>query len=257
MRINFFTIVLNGAPWIYHHLPMMQRLRQEWHWYVIEGAAKPVKDTAWCKPIKPMVSDDGTHEYLRSISNHPRVTHIFKPEWEGKVEMCQTAVDRIQEPCLLIEIDADELYESWQIVFAEEMFKANPDYNTAQVYCRYYVGNNIVVTSRDTWGNRETEFKRFWRFTPGMEWAAHEPPAWKNFTEKIISREQMAARGIVVEHHAYEGENSIKFREVYYGYSRLLWQWKKLQANTVWPIKNLADFMPHVGPGVTADLLDK
>jgi hypothetical protein len=259
MKITFFTIVLNGAPWIYNHLPMMQRLTNiDWRWIVIEGAAKPVKDTAWCKPIKPMLSDDGTHEYLQSISNHPRVEFRCSKEWEGKLNMCNVAIDTfINEPCLLIQLDADELYEAWQIVFAMEMFKANPDYNTAQLFCRYYVGNNIVITSKDNYGNRASEWKRMWRFEPGMRWKSHEPPVWENFEEKIISREQMAGRGIVFEHHAYATEAQVKFKEVYYGYERAFWNWNKLQVNTKWPVKELRDFLPWVDEGATADRLYK
>lgn len=258
MKIKFFTIVLNGAPWIYHHLPMMKRLTNiDWEWIVVEGSAQPVKCTKWCKLLKPMLSDDGTNEYLKSISDHPRVTHIEGINWEGKVEMCQRAVDQIKEPCLLIQIDADELYESWQIVFAWEMFKANPDYNTAQLFCRYYVGNNIVITSLNNYGNRATEWKRMWRFEPGMKWASHEPPVWENFTEKTISREQMAAKGVVFEHPAYAAEAQVKFKEVFYGYSRALFQWKKLKANQEWPVKELRDFLPWIDKGVTADLLYK
>lgn len=257
LPLVFYTIVLNGMPFLTHHLPMMQMLPGSWKWIVVEGYAKPVGSTSWCKELIPMVSDDGGHEYLKSISDHPRVTHLYKTEWQGKDEMVNAAVSLVDEPCLLIEIDSDEFYESWQIVFALEMFKANPDYNVAQVFARYFVGPNIVITSRDTWGNRPTEFKRFTRVTPGMRYAAHEPPIWENFTEKIIGRSQMASKGIVMDHHSYETEAQVKLKEVYFGYPKLFWNWKRLQANTVWPVTDLASFMPHVGPGVTADLLHR
>ena len=257
MTLELFTIVLDGMPFVTHHLPMLQRLNTDWHWTVVEGVANPVKDTSWCRYMYPRLSMDGTHEYLKSISNHPRVTHVFQDQWQGKTEMCNKAIEHIKEPCLLVQVDADELWESWQLMFAVEMFKANPDYNTGQVLCRYFLGNNVHITTINNYGNRKTEWKRFWRFKPGMKWKTHEPPVWENFTEKIISREQMAAKGIMFDHYAYATEAQLKLKEVFYGYGGALRGWRKLQENKNWPVKELREYLPWVDPGVSADLLFK
>jgi hypothetical protein len=39
LPIHFFTIVLNGEPFIRYHEEMLSKLRCEWHWHVVEGVA--------------------------------------------------------------------------------------------------------------------------------------------------------------------------------------------------------------------------
>ena len=57
---RFFTIVLDGMPWLPMQLAMMQRLKCDWLWAVAEGVADNVADTGWCKKIPPRLSNDGT-----------------------------------------------------------------------------------------------------------------------------------------------------------------------------------------------------
>src|SRR3954449_12884090 len=47
LPVHFFTIVLNGEPFIRYHLDVFRRLPFRWHWHVIEGVASLVHDTAW------------------------------------------------------------------------------------------------------------------------------------------------------------------------------------------------------------------
>ena len=84
---HFFTIVLNGMPWISCHLPVFNKLNVDWRWHVIEGAAKNVGCTSWCKSIPPSLSTDGTTEYLNEISSHPRVRLYRSKMWNGKLDM--------------------------------------------------------------------------------------------------------------------------------------------------------------------------
>ena len=47
LPVHFFTIVLNGEPFIRYHLDVFNELPFRWHWHVVEGAASLVHDTAW------------------------------------------------------------------------------------------------------------------------------------------------------------------------------------------------------------------
>lgn len=47
LPVHFFTIVLNGEPFIRYHLEMMRQLPFRWHWHIVEGVAELTRDTAW------------------------------------------------------------------------------------------------------------------------------------------------------------------------------------------------------------------
>ena len=87
--IRFFTIVLNGMPFLRYHLSMMQKLTIPWEWHIAEGLAELRHDTAWSvrkrwtwrKPFRLQTtgwlphefheggrSIDGTSEYLDEIA---------------------------------------------------------------------------------------------------------------------------------------------------------------------------------------------
>ena len=38
LPVHFFTVVLNGMPYLRHHVEQMRRLDFDWHWHVVEGA---------------------------------------------------------------------------------------------------------------------------------------------------------------------------------------------------------------------------
>ena len=51
LAIHFFTIVLNGEPFIRYHLDSFNKLSFPWHWHIIEGLADLKHDTAWSVPL--------------------------------------------------------------------------------------------------------------------------------------------------------------------------------------------------------------
>ena len=69
--LYFLTIVLDGMPWIGHHLAQFEQLSKPWHWVIAEGRADGILDTAWCKRLAGRLSNDGTTEYLDDLSYHP------------------------------------------------------------------------------------------------------------------------------------------------------------------------------------------
>ena len=259
--LNVFTICLDSAPWIYHHLPVFNRLRIPWCWVIVEGVARNTGSTKWCQRLEPRLSQDGSHEYLNSIADHPCVTVISRTEWEGgKDQMTNRCLDEFKEPGILLQVDSDELWTADQLETIVKAFEANRQMMFAFFFCRYFLGQNIIVTSENSYGNRHGEWLRAWRYQPGMRFTSHEPP---NLTGAEVrwmsgfSREQTRQMGLVFDHPSYATEAQVRFKMEFYGYRDAVDQWKKLQANTDWPCQDVRLFLPWVGPGVVADLLWK
>ena len=98
LPIHFFTIVLNGEPFIRYHESVFRRLNVRWHWHVVEGVALLKGDTAWSRANGGHVpntvhdrgrSNDGTAAYLDDLAARfpGNVTLYRKPLdrfWKGK-----------------------------------------------------------------------------------------------------------------------------------------------------------------------------
>ena len=79
LPIHFLTIVLNGEPFIRHHIDVLKALRLPWHWHIVEGVAALNHDTAWsCRHGGTIGSEfhngglsiDGTTAYLDELAAH-------------------------------------------------------------------------------------------------------------------------------------------------------------------------------------------
>lgn len=256
MTLNIITIVLDGMPFIQHHLPQLERLTTPWKWVIVEGVAKPVGCTQWCKPIPPRLSEDGTHEYLETLKGHPHVTVVSRPEWNGKLEMFNTAVQYLMEPGSLLQMDSDELWTTKQFERIAGLFRARTNLGKAYFFCRYFVGPDIVTVGDNCYGNnRDFEWLRAWRYEPGMEFQRHERPIF-NFNKGLtMGRHETKGVGLVFDHMAYATEAQVRFKETYYGYAGAVEQWRRLQANQQWPVRRLKDFLPWVDKVVGATRL--
>lgn len=254
MKIHFFTIAYEAMPWITMHYPTMRQLDIDWEWHVSEGPAAPVNDTSWCKALPSGPSTDGTVEYLRHIASiDPRVTLYQRDMWEGKVPMCNVSLDRIKEPTLVWEIDADEIWTVAHITRLHGMLqhehskkRVGMQYrNAAQFYCRCWMGPRVLINSINTYGNNTGyEWRRAWVAEPGFGFTAHEPPI-PNQEMHYFSHEETLAEGLVFDHYSYATAKQVAFKERYYGYTDALQHWTRLQANTVWPVK-LRDWLPWI-----------
>lgn len=257
LPIHFFTIVLNGQPFIEYHLQVFQALELPWHWHVIEGVAELKHDTAWSVAqggrIDPSLhrnglSIDGTTEYLDGIAARlPEHITLYRPPpgqfWDGKREMVNAPLRNIQADCLLWQIDADELWTTGQITTTHALFVRNPDLTAAFYWCHYFVGPHLMVASRYCYSqNPEQEWLRTWRYQPGMSWAKHEPPQLVNLQGEDVSRinpiyhDDTEALGLVFQHFAYVLPEQITFKEKYYGYRDALSQWQRLQSESGFPV---------------------
>lgn len=252
MKLHVYTLALDSLPFIEQQYEILKATNLDFVWHVIEGVADSVLDTSWVKKIQPRFSRDGTTEFLNKISNEQNVRIYRKQLWNGKTEMCNAAIGSIKEECVLIQMDSDEMWEPQQLEKIVHIFKTQkPD--SMRFLCKYYLGREIIATGRNCWSNRDGEWHRAWHFKPGMLAAKHEPPILQGCGRNCMTREQTEELGLVFHHLAYTLRKQVEFKQNYYGYTGLVEQWERLQKNTVWPVKRLADYFPFVGEGVGAD----
>lgn len=255
MKVVFFTIVLNGMPFLRHHYEMMRRLSLDWQWIVVEGVASLTHDTGWGlsrgAKINPSLhraglSVDGTTELLNELAQaDPQRVLVRRPEpgafWDGKQAMVNAVLEGLNEECLLWEIDADELWAKRQVELVHQKFLEDPTRTAAFFRCNYFVGRFFQVISENTYGNYSNEWLRLWRYRPGMRWARHEPPVLvqKSATtqeEKDVAylrpfkRRETESWGVAFQHFAYVEEKQLAFKEDYYGYRGAVQAWQRLNA---------------------------
>jgi hypothetical protein len=254
MKLQIVTIVLDGMPFIEQHLPVFQSLKLDWTWHIREGAAANTKCTRWCKRQQPRLSEDGTHEYLQKISLAGNVEYFGQTWWDGKVDMFNDVVKHIDEPCILMEIDSDEIWTKEKLERMMHLFEWNPTVSRMEFYCRYFVGPDIVTVGKDCYGNNPGEWLRAWRYSPGMKFDSHEPPVLEGNRGNHFGRDFTKQQGLVFDHFAYATEKAVAYKEKFYGYKDAVLNWKRLQANTKWPVK-LKDYLHWVDDRVMATRL--
>lgn len=260
MTINIFTIVLDGSPWIGAQFAELCRLRElDWHWSIVEGASMPVKDTAWMSNQSGKVSHDGTHQFLQALASHPRITVNSKPEWAGKTEMINAALTAFKNDGILLQMDSDELWTSYQMQSLVSMMEIEEDINTVQVKMDYMLGPNVVSTSNNGYGNRNDEWIRAWRYSIGLWMERHEPPVFNGNRGPILGRDESERLFGRILHMAWVAPQQVSQKQRIYrgGYENAREDWEKLQNNKQWPVKDLKQFLPWVGINSSADLLFK
>jgi glycosyltransferase involved in cell wall biosynthesis len=268
--IHFFTIVLNGEPFIRHHIEVLRQLPFRWHWHIVEGAAELVHDTAWSKSTGGELptdqhhgglSKDGTTAYLDQLaSEYSNEVSIYRPpagqHWDGKTAMVAEPLRHIFEECVLWQMDADELWTAEQMKRCRDMFLRSPEKAAAWFWCHYFVGPELVVASRNCYSqNPNQEWLRAWRYRPGMKWLTHEPPVlaerlndgtWMDVAAgPTFSHRETEAAGLVFQHFAYVTEAQLSFKERYYGYSGAIEAWRALQLRRDFPLR-LKEVFPWV-----------
>ncbi|QLE54861.1 class I SAM-dependent methyltransferase [Nostoc sp. TCL26-01] len=280
LPIHFFTIVLNGQPFIRYHIEVFKQLPFKWHWHIVEGVADLKHDTSWSAKLGGHISDeihkngrshDSTTEYLDELLElYPdNITIYRKPKdvfWDGKREMVNAPLANIKEECLLWQIDVDELWTLEQICTARELFISNPDKTAAFYWCSYFVGEKLVISTRNCYAhNPQQEWLRTWRFKPGYIWAAHEPPTlveplpegkYKNVaTVNPFVHPVTEQHGLVFQHFAYVTPEQLRFKEKYYGYGNVVAQWNALQKTTKFPLL-LKEYLPWVQDETQVDIAE-
>lgn len=265
MKLHIITIVLDGFPFVTWHYPILRQLKLDWHWWVVEGVAMPEGCTNWCVELDPRLSNDGTSDYLHRIAAFDsRVSYMPRPWWHGKVGMFNEALAQITDDrYILMQIDSDEIWTAEQIDTIHGLLRWTEAHaNCCWFKCRYFVGPDLVITSKEGFGNHAAyEWKRAWRVEAGARFKTHEPPCLEGFAEKPWTQEQTSRMGLTFEHFAYSTREQMAFKQAYYAgqrnpnrhlYARTVEGWEALQKATM-PVNDLSRYLPWVGPGVTVD----
>ena len=148
---------------------------------------------------------------------------------------------------MLWQVDADELWTVEQICTARQMFINNPEKTAAFYWCWYFVGENLVISTRNCYAqNPHQEWLRTWRYKPGSVWVAHEPPRlaeplpngeWRDLAAvNPFRHDDTEQLGLVFQHFAYVTPEQLRFKEQYYGYTNAVSDWMKLQAQNEFPV---------------------
>lgn len=253
MKLHIITIVKNGQPWVERHLPIFEATGLDWTWHISEGTADNILDTSWCAKIEPGLSTDGTSAYLGFISRHPRVRLYRKDLWAGKLAMIEASRPLIENDSVVFTVDVDEEWRAEDIVKMVRVFEKRRQVMSACFWCTFMLGPNIKAVTQDGWSNRSQEWHRMWRGRRNAQWQSHESPIYDHNRGTVMDRNETKALGIQFTHHAYELRSQLEFKEKFYRYPGAVAQWEALQANTKWPLANLSDYLPWVGPGVGAD----
>lgn len=254
--MHFFTLVLDGMPFIRWHYGQFCQLKCDWKWTVVEGVAAPVADTSWCKPIEPRLSNDGTSDYLDFVSSRDdRVKWIKQPRWRGKAEMVNTALGRHNHECILMQVDVDELWTAEQIDRICDLFSNDKARTHAFYYCRYFPAFQVETKTKNTYGNNEGyEWIRTWRYFPCMKFKTHEPPIMtgSRLRPNAFKHKETLDAGLQFQHFAYWFRHQAEFKSSYYGYDDAVKHWWDLSENTKWPAK-LKEFYPWVKDETVVD----
>lgn len=252
-NLFLFTLALDAMPWLACTFSELMRLRDvDWQWVIVEGAAMPLKDTAWMKPQEPRLSGDGTTEFLDAIAWHPRVRVARRERWDGKTEMCNHALSLLPSvPAVLMQVDGDELWTADQLRDIRNLFDDDPTLAMARFDCDYMIGPNVRTTD----AGKPEEWLRAWRYAPGMRFTTHEPPVLAPARGKSLTRQQTGAMGLRFQHHAWTLPKHVAQKEALYGkrYVGALAGWEKLQRNRAWPVADAGRFLPAAFKGVPAD----
>lgn len=266
MKLHIITIVLDGMPFITWHYPILRQLYIDWTWHVVEGVALPVGCTSWCAKMEPRLSGDGTSGYLEELARFDsRVDYRPRSWWPGKAAMFNAAMAGgiYSYPCVLMQIDSDEIWTVKQIEMVHAMLASGYP-NCMNFRCRYFVGPDLAITSREGFGNHTAyEWKRAWRVGHGAMFETHEPPRLAGFVEYPWTHEQTENPGLVFDHFAYATRRQMEFKKHYYAsttnpaarlYDRAVEGWEMLQ-KAVMPVEQLNRYLPWVGEGVRVERL--
>ncbi len=255
--LHVLTLALDCSPFLTHHLSVLDGLTMPWRWYVVEGRAAPIADTAWCRSLPARISNDGTHEMLREIAaRHPRVLHKWLPLWPGKTAMCNAALSEAKEPGVLLQMDGDELWNTDQLQMLYEILRTSKETH-ARFKCFYRVGLNVRTVGTNCYGNNSGEWLRAWKYHGTERFSSHEPPVLAGNGGASIPIEVTSPCGLVFDHWAYCFDVRVREKCDYYGYGSVGFDgWRRLQANKVWPAR-LADFLPWVKDETRCELIWK
>jgi len=248
--------VKDGMPWLPLHLGQFDKLKCDWTYHLVHGAAANTGSTKWCALQPAGLSADGSTEFIKSISSHPNV-RVYENQWwsGGKDAMFRTAIAKIPRPCVLFMPDVDEIFTAAQIEKIVGIFNDFPQATRMYFYCRYFLGRNILATSTNGCGNKDGhEWLRAVRWDRYSTFDAHEPVIVSGNKGYYVHRDDTKQLGLVFDHFSWVLDSTVRQKCDFYNYRHGYERWKRLQQRDKWPLKNLSDYLPWVGQNASADL---
>jgi ADP-heptose:LPS heptosyltransferase len=269
LPVHFFSLAFGGLPFLRHHLPVFSQLPFPWHWHVVAGLAesehanlsKYLSGERTAGELRQLaLAKDGATAYLaRLAGQHPdRLTIYSSPagsSWADRQQMLNAPLTGIHEECLLWRVEPEELWSVEQLIRAHELFLAYPDKTAAFYYCHFFVGPKLVVTTRNTYGNAgDREWIRTWRYSPGCQWTADEPPRLcRRAQGKLLDVAAMSplwqaeteAHNLVFQRFAWTTESQAACQQALGGHAKAVPSWRRLQATRRFPVV-LRDYFPWV-----------
>ncbi len=237
MNLVVFTITLNGLPWLASIYTSLNQLSIPWHWIVVQGAALNTHCSSHCTKLEPQLGSDGTPEFLQELARDSRVEVHGKMLWDGKIEMVNHALAQIKQPCVLMQMDSDEVWPHYAIATAYYQILGCSFAQALKFNCEYMVGPGLRAVSSATVGTDLTEWTRVWTYKPGTRFSSHCPPQLND--NRVVSK--MAPW---FTHYAYVLESQVRFKEKYYGFPGMLAAWQRLQQCQTFPTP-LREYWPY------------
>jgi hypothetical protein len=227
MRIAF-TIIYDGLHHLKHNDFASFMVKNFDHWIVIEGHARAGGSTSWCKNLgKPQRSTDGTHEFMMALCEQHTNVHYYSPGvyWKSKDAQVNEAIltaKLITNSCFLWQVDCDEQFEAADLTLAEnELTESGSNAGAFQFY--HLLGKDGLgrqLIGKGGWG--DNWHTRLWLWK-GEKFITHEPPVIEN-------QKPVAHLSPKYHHYSYCFEESVRFKEMYYGYKGLLENWRRLRS---------------------------
>lgn len=256
MKNVFVTPVHRAMPWLTFHYPTFRELVpsfmvKDWEWWLMFGECREYSYAAG------RFLDDGSRAVAESLARtDPRIHVVDAPPNKWTMEDCANyPLHGRTETVLYWKLDADEVWTEEKIGRINLMFRDLPNKNVAYFRCRFFVGPDIIVTSRDTWGGAQHyEWKRVFRMEPGQKFGEESPPIIAGCEERAIDKDYTERLGMIFDHFAYATEDQARMKSIRWQQPATLDGWRRLQANTKWPAR-LIDYFPFVQPETTVDKL--
>jgi len=253
-RISFGIIVLNGEPFTKYCIKQIYPFAHEI--FIAEGACPAAADTAGADGH----SSDGTLATLRDLqANHDPENKIVivtaedegHPNgfWPGEKGEQSAAWARRVTGDYIWQVDIDEFYRTEDIAAVIDMLTNDPDIDCVMVKQRaFWGGFNYRL---DGWyfriGTRtisqpQEQVYRISRWGKGYRYTEHRPPTIESPEGKVtrkgklITSDDLAARGIYMYHYFAIFRNQIVDKLTYYHNAA----WKKSK------VPSATEYMDHV-----------
>lgn len=228
-RIAFFTIVLNGEPWL--NLNIEHIYKHASQIFIIEGATRADRVSHyWDGDVSSYCTADGhsidnTMDVLRQIkaSDKEDKVRIITREgpWNGKTEMCNSFLPYVDADYLW-QLDTDEFYKDDDIEAIIQHLQNNPETSSVMFHAKYFFGSmNSIIAGQ--YGNGEGEWLRVFKYHKDFVWLRHEPPRYGDQvtgrtveTLTPLQKELTKALGIYMYHYSYVLEKTIRFKEQFF-----------------------------------------